>query len=120
MDQLLADDFDSMEVVVNEYKDDIKEFKTYLKNINKGALNANNPVRFSPVVIDCLLSVIHYFIQAAICFHMLPDMELVDRDRAMALIEPYRIYMKFKEEKIDDEVIMDLPELKGHDNWISF
>ena len=59
-------------------------------------------------------------IQAAVCFHMLPDKELIDRDRAMALIEPYRIYMKFKEEEIDNEVIIDLPELKGHDNWISF
>ena len=100
MDQLLADEFDSMEVVVNQYKDDIKEFNTYLKNINKGALNANNSVRFSPVVMDRLLSITHYFIQAAVCFHMLPDMELIDGDRAMALIEPYRIYMKFKEEEI--------------------
>ena len=51
---------------------------------------------------------------------MLPDMEMIDRDRAMVLIEPHCIYMKFKKEEIDDEVIIDLPELKGHDNWISF
>ena len=107
MDQLLADDFDSMEVVLNQYKDNIKEFNTYLKNINKGALNANNPVQFSPVVMDRLLSVTYYFIQAAVCFHMLPDMELIDRDRAITLIEPYRIYMKSKEVEIDDEVIID-------------
>ena len=120
MDQLLSDDFDSMEVLVSQYKDDIKEFHTYLKNINKGAMNGDNPTRFSPVVMDRLLAVTHFFIQAAVCFHMLPDLELIDRDRAMALIEPYRIYIKFKDEEIDDEVIIDLPELKGHENWISF
>ena len=38
----------------------------------------------------------------------------------MALIESYRIYMEFNDEEMDDEVIIDLPELKGHDNWISF
>ena len=120
MEQLLSDDFDSMEVVVNQYKDDIKEFHTYLRNINKGALNVNNPVRFSPVVMDRLLAVTHYFIQSAVCFHMLPDITLIDRDRAMALIEPYRMYIKFKNEELDDEILIDLPELKGHENWISF
>ena len=120
MDQRLSDNFDSMEVLVSQYKDDIKEFHTYLKNINKGAMNGDNPTRFSPVVMDRLLAVTHFFIQAAVCFHMLPDLELIDRDRAMALIEPYRIYIKFKDEEIDDEVIIDLPELKGHENWISF
>ena len=31
--QLMADDI--MEVLVNQYKDDIKEFHTYLKTVNK-------------------------------------------------------------------------------------
>ena len=71
---LVSDDLDTMEVLVTQYKDNIKDFHTYLKTINKGARNAENPVRFSPVIMDCILAVMHHYIQNVTCFHMIPDM----------------------------------------------
>ena len=82
--------------------------------------SAANPVRFSPVVMDRLFAVIHYFIQATTCFHTLPDIELIDRQMAMELIEPYRSYKQFSTEEVDEEILITLPELKGHENWISY
>ena len=120
IDQLTNDDFDTMETVVTQYKGDISTFETYLKTINKTMNTAANPVRFSPVVMDRLLAVIHYFIQAITCFHTLPDIELIDRQLAMEMIEPYRSYKQFSTEEIDEEILITLPELKGHENWISY
>ena len=30
------------------------------------------------------------------------------------------MYKQFKEEDAEDEIIIDLPELKGHDNWVQY
>ena len=73
INQLMNNDFDTMETIVLQYKGYISTFETYLKTINKTMNAAANPVRFSPVVMDRLLAVIHYFIQAITCFHTLPD-----------------------------------------------
>ena len=35
INQLAANDFDTMETVVQQYKDDIASFESYLKSINK-------------------------------------------------------------------------------------
>ena len=57
---LQTDDFTNMEVIVSQYKNDINEFVTYLKTVNKSSYN----VRLSPVVTNRLVAVIHYFVQA--------------------------------------------------------
>ena len=118
--QLEADDFDTMETVVNQYKDSIKSFETYLKSVNKSINNVANPVQFSPIITDRLLSVIHHFIQAVSCFHTMANIELITRDVLMELIEPYRFYKRNKTEEADNEVLISLPDLKGHKNWISY
>lgn len=118
--QLTNDDFDTMETVVQQYKGNIKSFETYLKTVNKTMHNATNPVRFSPVVMDRLLAVIHYLIQSVQCFHKLPDMALIDRQMAGNLMEPFRIYKQFRTEDADEEVLISLPDLKGHENWITY
>ena len=117
---LLADDLDTMEVLVTQYKDDIKDFHSYLKATNKSMQNANPPVRFSPVVVDRVLAVVHHYIQSVTCFHLIPDIDLIDRTAAMEMIEPYRIYRQFKESDVDEEILIDLPDLKGHENWITY
>ena len=116
IDQLLSDDFDTMEVLVEQYKDNINEFTSYLKTINK----SNSPVRFSPVVSNRITAVLHLFIQATSCFHMIPDISIIGRDEATSLIEPYNAYNKFNATDADEDIIIELPDLKGHDNWIQY
>ena len=114
--QLNSDDFDTMKVLVEQYKDDISEFVSYLKTINK----SSSPVRYSPVVSNRIIAVLHYFIQSVTCFHKIPDISIINREEAMMLVEPYNAYLNFKEIDADEDVIIDLPELKGHDNWIQY
>ena len=38
----------------------------------------------------------------------------------MEMIEPYRSYKQFSTEEIDEEILITLPDLKGHENWISY
>ena len=116
IDQLLSDNFDTMEVLVGQYKDYVKEFTSYLKTINK----SNSPVRFSPVVSNRIVAVLHLFIQSVSCFHTIPDNSMIDRDEATGLLEAYYAYCKFREADVDEEIIIDLPDLKGHDNWIQY
>ena len=118
--QLSTDDFDSMKTLVQQYKGSISAFETYLKSINKSTNNQENPARFSPIMMDRLLAVVHYFIQSVTCFHILPDIEIVDREMAIELIQQYREYKQFNDDDVDDEVLITLPSLKGHENWISY
>ena len=118
--QLSADNFDTMETVVQQYKGSISAFETYLKSINKSMNNNENPVRFSPIIMDRLLAVVHYFIQSVTCFHTLPNIEVIEREMSVELIQPYREYKQFSAEEVDDEVLITLPTLKGHENWILY
>ena len=77
--QLNSDDFDTMKVLVEQYKDDISEFVSYLKTINK----SSSPVRYSPVVSNRIIAVLHYFIQSVTCFHKIPDISIINREEAM-------------------------------------
>ena len=120
IDQFIVDDFDTMGAIVLQYKGDITAFETYLKTINITMNTAENPVRFSPIVMDRLLAVTHYFIQAVTCFHTLPDIELINKEMAVNLIDSYRSYKQFSNDDMNEEILITLPELKGHDNWISY
>ena len=93
--QLSTDDFDSMKTMMQQYKGSISAFETYLKSINKSTNNQENPARFSPIMMDRLLAVVHYFTQSVTCFHILPDIEIVDREMAIELIQQYREYKQF-------------------------
>ena len=113
---IAADDFLSMDIWVNKYKSDIEEFTSYIKAVNK----TNNDVRFSPVVTNRLVSVLHCFIQLVNCFHVVPNIELITRDSTPELIDSYSMSKQFKDEDADKEVIIDLPVLKGHENWVQY
>ena len=114
--QLSTDDFNTMETVVQQYKGSINAFETYLKSINKSMNNNENPVRFSPIIMDRLLAVVHYFVQSVTCFHTLPNIEIIDREMSVELIQTYREYKQFSTEEVDDEVLISLPTLKGYEN----
>lgn len=120
VNQLIADDLDTIKTLVQQYKGNISSFEMYLKTFNKTMNNGPNPARFSPVIMNRLLAVVHHVIQAVTCFHTMPNMTLIDRQMAGDLMEPYRAHKQFSSDKIDEKVIIVLPELKGHDNWISY
>ena len=104
VEQLNSDDFDTMKVLVNQYKDDVSEFSAYLKTINK----SSSPVCFSPVVSNRITAVLHFFIQSVTCFHTIPDVAIIDRDVATTLIEPYNAYRKFRENDADEDAIIEI------------
>ena len=101
---------------MSQYKGDINEFVIYIKTVNKG----NNNVRFSPVVTNRLVAVVHYFIQATTCFHVVPNISAIDRAFASNLMESYSMCRQLKEEDAEDEIIIDLPDLKGHENSVQY
>ena len=109
IEQLQSDNFDTMEMLVGQYKDNISEFTSYLKTINK----SNNLVRFFPVVTNRMTAVLHMFIQAATCFHTVPDISIIDRDETAGFLEAYHAYNKFCESDVDEDIIIDLPDLNS-------
>ena len=113
---LQADDFTNMEVIVSQYKNDINEFVMYLKAVNKSSDN----VRFSPVVTNRLVAVIHYFIQSTTCFHIVPNISTINQEFPSGLTDSYSMYKRFKDDDAEDEIIIDLPELKGFENWAQY
>ena len=115
-EQLNSDDFDTMKVLVDQYKDDVSEFASYLKTINK----SSSPVQFSPVVSNQITAVLHFYIQSITSFHTIPDISVIDRDEATVLVEAYNAYLKFWDIDADEDVIINLLDLKGHDNWIQY
>ena len=80
---MATDDFLSMDILVNQYKSDIEEFRSYIKTVNK----TDNNVQFSPVVMNRLVLVLHYFIQLVNYFHVVPGIELITRDSTPELID---------------------------------
>ena len=44
INQLVADDFDNMETIAQQYKSNINSFESYLKTINKSMINIANLV----------------------------------------------------------------------------
>ena len=47
-------------------------------------------------------------------------MQSVTRAYATDLVDSYSMYRQFKDEDADEEVIIDLPVLKGHENWVQY
>ena len=91
--QLANDDFNSMKSIVMHYRGNVT---------------------------DRLVAVIHHFIQAVYCFHTIPDIKIIGREEAIELIDPYQMYKQFSEGGTDEEMLIELPDLKGHENWISY
>ncbi len=117
--KLLDDDFTHMEVLVANYSSNIDSFESYLKGINKtyGNVAANESIRFSPIIMRRLVAILFHFVQAVGCIHCVPNIDNVDIDACSDFIHAYDAYLKRKQADGDEEVLIDLPELKGHTNW---
>ena len=120
--KLIEDDFTNMELLVTNYSSDIESFLTYLKGINKtfGGSGQQTAIRFSPIVIKRLVSILFHYIQAVGCVHCVPNLDNMDIAACPDLIVAYESFQKRKELDGDDEAIIELPELKGHSNWTTY
>ena len=54
------------------------------------------------------------------CFHTIQDVSIIDRDEATALVEFYNAYLKFRDLDANKDVIIDLSDLKEHNNWVQY
>ena len=63
LSKLQEDGFVSMDIICKEFKDDVESFNEYLKSLNKtfGSAGERLRVYYSPVVINKLVGLLHYF-----------------------------------------------------------
>ena len=120
--RLLHDGFDSMQSLVDHFQGDIENFKKHLVNGNKIWMN-NSQTRmrafFSPVLINKLIGVMHYFNTAIKVIHCIPDINLVDSDGAIEYANLHKDAM-LNEDQEDEAKESQLPELNDAKNWTSF
>jgi hypothetical protein len=116
---ILGDGITSMSILVNIYQEDIDGFEVYFKNINKSYVNANRPIRVSPLIIDRLMGVLFTFSVATEIVYNIPDFINVTMGMAQSFGRDYRWFKNSKSNEKDDDDLK-LPQLEGHKNWIMF
>lgn len=120
--RIINDGLNSIQEIVNQYGYDVKSFKTYLQNLNKTFANATgvNKVYYSPKTISELCGCLFYFNHCLNTLHIIPDVMQVD---AVFLkdndIHGNRLIKEANDEDSDHEDV-DLPKLKGKENWTKF
>ena len=119
--RLISDGLVTIEDMVNQYGYDIKSFYRYLENLNKTFATAANPadrVYYNPPAISMLCGALFYFNHCVHTLHALPD---VSEATGQFLQENYDHYKSMvKESKDDDDDDIDIPKLKGHENWVKW
>ena len=121
-DRLVDDGFKDMDEIVAHYTHDVEGFVKYLKNLNKifaSSSNSSQQVYFSPVAIQRLTGVLHYFNHAVNTFHTIPDIMTIDQAFAIDYCHHYCDFAKQRKNK-DDPIDIEVPNLAGAANWISF
>jgi len=119
--RIINDGLTSVERIVHQYNYDIKAFAIYLQNLNKTFANASedNRVYYSPPVISQLCGLLFYFNHCVNTLHVIPDVIEVE---ATFMQENYDQYKELTDETGDDSDAedIDIPTLKGHENWIKW
>ena len=121
--KLIEDDFIHMKAVIDNYNGNVNELESYLKNINKSysaGTAKKTGIRFSPVVMKRLIGTVFFFTQAVNCFHHIPDLDLVEVDSVTEFCKVYDAFLTLKNNKDSDDATIELPTLKGHENWITW
>ena len=96
-DVFYDDGFGSLKDICLEYRHDVQGFKDYLKGINKTMASRrtdNNIVWLSPILMNQLVGVVHYFNMCVYTLHMIPSLENVTREKATHY---GRVYSRLKE-----------------------
>ena len=123
IDRIVDDGFESMNDLVQQYESNIEGFKSYLKTINKAF--GNNPsqanrIYFSPPLMSRFLGSLFYCSTCYYNFHMIPDLQQIDADFAIANYKIYEGLTKSETNESDQDINVQLPDLKGASNWRSF
>ena len=117
-DRIVTDGFTSVDEIVTHFTNNVDGFAKYLAHLNKSFASSNNPalqVYFSPMAIQRLIGVVHYFNVSVNLFHTIPELTLVDAESASAY---YRHYKLFSAELEEDDT--KVPELQGAHTWVDF
>lgn len=118
-DVFYDDGFGSLKDICLEYRHDVQGFKDYLKGINKTMASRrtdNNIVRLSPILMNQLVGVVHYFNMCVYTLHTIPSLENVTREKATHY---GRVYSRLKEmlDQESEDLSITIPEFKGQLNW---
>ena len=121
-DRLWNDGIQAVGDMVDQYGYDIKSFQTYLQNLNKTFATAANPadrVYLSPQVIMQLCGALFYFNHCVNTLYIIPDVTSADGTFLMENYDHFKTLSgESKDDEDDDDI--DIPVLKGHENWVQW
>ena len=114
------DQFTTLRLLIEQYRDDIDGFKTYLEDLNKrlgGSGRAELRVNYSPAIITRFVGVIHYFNQCISTMHKLPDILNITSQQATRYGRYYKTFINQGTTNDDDDTEVKVPILTGSSNW---
>ena len=123
IDRIVDDGFESMNDLVQQYESNFEGFKSYLKKINKAFVSnpsQANRIYFSPPLMSRFLGSFFY---CSICyynFHVIPDLQQIDAKFAIANYKIHQDLTNSETNESDQDINIQLPDLKGASNWRSF
>ena len=118
--RMLHDGYDSMEVLVDNYANDVEGFKKHLVRCNKNWMNHASPIMrvfFSPIIIDSLVGILYYFHTAVKVLHTIPCVMDISIDEAKHYGHTYKASLTSNDEDNED---VELPQLKEGKDWSRF
>ena len=102
IDRIVADGFNSMNTLVQQYESGVEGFHSYLKFINRTfGVNLNPALRvyFSPPSMTRMMGAIFYCNICYYRFHQIPDIRLITRDIASA---SYKFYEDLHNSEVNE------------------
>ena len=117
-DRIFDDSLTTISEIVDQYNYDIKSFMQYLQNLNKtfASAGAANRIYFSPPVISQLCGCLFYYNHCVNTLHIIPDVMEVDIEFLQSNYSHYKELNSTEDDDSDAEDV-EIPTLKGHDNW---
>ena len=114
------DGFTSMELLILQFKNDVKGFKAYLTNLNETFASARASIYFNPIVITRFTGALHFFDQTLFVYHRIPDIRVLTE----ALLTKYDHLFENRSLSIDSDQKeaddLKLPSFKGMEDWLQF
>ena len=120
--RLIDDGLSTIQDLIHQYGYDIKSFSSYLQNLNKtfATSAAATRVYYSPPEISQLCGGLFYFNHCVNSLHIVPDVLQVDSDFLQDNYDHYKQLIADQDNDDDDAEDIDLPKLKGHENWVQW
>lgn len=123
INRIVGDGFNSMNALVQQYESGVEGFNSYLKSLNKTfGVNPDPELRvyFPPPLMTRLMGALFY---CNICYyrlHQIPDIRLITSDLASSSYKIYEDLHNSETNESEQDIEIQIPELKGASNWRSF